>query len=112
MVKLNLNDGTNNRNMEGKAVIAIVIDPAGHDADCTTLMLGETSAYNTALAAGTGIGSIINQLGRNTFDRVMLASKIMDQIKGAIDGSGIKKKDITDVAEEKIFEGKMEDYKA
>lgn len=28
MVKLNLNNGTNNLDMEGKAVIAIVIDPA------------------------------------------------------------------------------------
>lgn len=113
MVKLNLNDGTNNRNVEGKAVIAIVIDPAGHDADCSALMLGESSPHAAALAAGIGIGSIINQLGRNTFDRVMLASKTMDRIKGAIDGSGIKEKDITDVtdvAEEKIFEGKMEEF--
>lgn len=113
MVKLNLNNGTNNLDMEGKAVIAIVIDPSGHDADCAALMLGETSAHNTALAAGTGIGSIINQLGRTTFDRVMLASKAIEQIKHALDGRGIKEKDIanvTDVAEEKIFEGTVEEY--
>ena len=81
MVKLNLNNGTNNLDMEGKAVIAIVIDPAGHDADCGALMLGESSPHAAALAAGTGIGSIINQLGRTTFDRVMLAGKAIDQIK-------------------------------
>lgn len=107
MVKLNLNNGTNNLDMEGKAVIAIVIDPAGHDADCAVLMLGETSPHDAALAAGTGIGSIINQIGRTTFDRVMLAGKAIDQIKHAIEGSGIKEKDIV---EEKIFEGKMEDF--
>ena len=108
MVKLNLNNGANNLDMEGKAVIAIVIDPAGHDADCAALMLGESSPHAAALAAGTGIGSIINQLGRNTFDRVMLASKTMDQIKGAIDGSGIKEKDIAE--DKKIFEGTVEEF--
>lgn len=113
MVKLNLNNGTNNLDMEGKAVIAIVIDPAGYDADGAALMLGESSPHAAALAAGTGIGDIINQLGRTTFDRVMLASKAIDQIKHALDGSGIKEKDIadvTDVAEEKIFEGTMEEF--
>lgn len=108
MVKVNLNSGTNNLDMEGKAVIAIVIEPAGHDADCAALMLGETSAHNTALAAGTGIGSIINQLGRTTFDRVMLAGKAIDQIKKALEGDGVEEKDM--LKEKKIFEGKMEDF--
>ena len=107
MVKLNLNNGERNLDMEGKAVIAIVIDPSGHDADCAALMIGESSPHAAAIAAGTGIGSIINQLGKTTFDRVIIASKTMEQIKHAIDGSGIKEKDIV---EEKIFEGKMEDF--
>ena len=50
MVKLNLNNGTNNLDMEGKAVIAIVIDPVGHDADCEALM-AEIFASCRGLAA-------------------------------------------------------------
>lgn len=107
MVKLNLNNGTNNLDMEGKAVIAIVIDPAGHDADCAALLLGEYSPYAAAKVAGTGIGSIVNQLGKNTFDRVMLAADVIKQIKGALDGDAIKEKDIV---EKEIFNGKMEDF--
>ena len=113
MVRLNLNNGTNNLDMEGKAVIAIVIDPADHDADCAALMLGETSAHNTAISAGTGIGSIINQLGRNPFDKVELFGVVMERAKNAIKG-GIKeenlKYEVKEVEEEKIFDGKMEEF--
>ena len=108
MVKLNLNNGTNNLDMEGKAVIAIVIDPADHDANCAALMLGESSPHAAALAGGTGIGSIINQLGRTTFDRVMLAGKAIDQIKKALEGDGVEEKDM--LKEKKIFEGTMEEF--
>ena len=102
MVKLNLNNGTNNLDMEGKAVIAFVIDPAGHDADYAALMLGKSSLNEIAISAGTGIGSIINQLGKNTFDRVILAADVIKQIKGTLEGDTIK--------EEKIVEGKAEEF--
>ena len=109
MVKVNLDNGTDNLDMKGKAVIAIVIDPAGHDADCAVLMLGESSPYAAAKAAGTGIGSIVNQLGKNTFDRVMLAADVIKQIKGALEGNTIKEEKIVEeeIVEKEIFNGKM-----
>ena len=113
MVKLNLNDGKNNLDVEGSAVIAIVIDPVGQDADCAALVLGETTKYKVAFEAGSGIGSIINQLGRNPFDKVELFGVVMERAKNAIKG-GIKeenlKYEVKEVEEEKIFDGKMEGF--
>ena len=98
MVKLNMNinDGEHNLEMEGKAVVAFVMDPKGHDADCVAMLVGESSPHNIALAMGNGVGSILNQLGKDSFDRVLLAAKVMKQIKKALDGDNIKEKDIFD----------------
>jgi hypothetical protein len=107
LIKLNLGNGTNNIELEGKAVVAIVIEPSGHDADYAALMVGESSPHIVAKAAGVGIGSIVSKMGRNTFDRAMLASTAIGQIKNAINGEGIKEED---VVKEKIFEGRMEGW--
>lgn len=106
MVKLNLNmnDGEHNVDMEGKAVVAFVMDPKGHDADSAALMVGEASPHNAALAIGTGVGSILSQLGKSAFDRAMLAAEVMKYIKSALDGDSIKEKD--------IFEGTVEEFMA
>lgn len=98
MVKLNMNinDGEHNLEMEGKAVVAFVMDPQGHDADCAAMLVGESSPHNVALAMGNGVGSILNQLGKDSFDRVLLAAEVMKQIKKALDGDNIKEKDIFD----------------
>ena len=107
MVKLNLDNGTNDIELEGKAVVAIVIEPSDHNADYTALIVGESSPHIVAKAAGFGIGSIISKMGRNTFDRAMLASTAIGQIKNAINREGIKEED---VVKEKIFEEMMEDW--
>ena len=106
MVKLNMNinDGEHNLEMEGKAVVAIVMDPKGHDADCAAMLVGESSQHNVALAIGNGVGSILNQLGKDSFNRVLLAAEVMKQIKNAIDGDNIKEKD--------IFEGTVKEFMA
>lgn len=114
MVKLNLNDGTNNIDMEGKAVIAIVIDPVTTDgANYAALMIGNTSPHAARVAAGSGIGSIINQLGRDPFAKVELFAAAMKRCKDAIKG-GIKENpiinEVKEVEEEEIFNGKMEDF--
>lgn len=115
MVKLNLNDGTHNIDMEGKAVIAIVIDPVATDgANCAALMIGDTSPYAAMVAAGSGIGSIINQLGRrDPFAKVELFAAAMKRCKDAVKG-GIKENpiinEVIEVEEEEIFSGKMEDF--
>ena len=98
MVKLNMNinDGEHNLEMEGKAVVAFVMDPKGHDADCAAMLVGSTSPHDAAFAMGKGIGSILSQLGKNTFDKVMLAQLVIKQIKDAIDGDSIAEKDIFD----------------
>ena len=98
MVKLNMNinDGEHNLEMEGKAVVAFVMDHKGHDADCVAMLVGESSPHNVALAMGNCVGSILSQLGKNTFDRVMLAQLVIKQIKDAIDGDSIAEKDIFD----------------
>lgn len=115
MVKLNLNDGTNNIDMEGKAVIAIVIDPVNTDgANCASLMIGDVSPRNAAVAAGSGIGSIINQIADNTFAKVALAVEAMKQIKaavnGEIEGKTLRREVKRSEEEEEIFSGKMEDF--
>ena len=106
MVKLNMNmnDGEHNLEMEGKAVVAFVMDPKGHDADCAAMLVGESSPHNVALAMGNGVGSILSQLGKNTFDRVTLAQMVIKQIKNAIDGDSIAEKD--------IFDGTMKEFMA
>lgn len=106
MVKLNMNinDGEHNLEMEGKAVVAFVMDPKGHDADCAAMLVGESSQHNVALAMGKGIGSILSQLGKNTFNRVTLAQLVIKQIKDAIDGDSIAEKD--------IFEGTVDEFMA
>lgn len=106
MVKLNMNinDGEHNLEMEGKAVVAFVMDPKGHDADCVAMLVGESSPHNVTLAMGNGVGSILNQLGKDSFDRVLLAAKAMKQIKNAIDGDSI--------AEKNIFEGNVDEFMA
>lgn len=115
MVKLNLNGGTNNIDMEGKAVIAIVIDPVTTDgANCAALMIGDTSPHAAMVAAGSGIGSIINQLGRDPFTKVKLFMLVMERAKNAVKG-GIEERtimsEIKEVEEEEeIFNGKMEDF--
>ena len=98
MVKLNMNinDGEHNIEMEGKAVVAFVMDPKEHDADCAAMLVGESSPHNIALAMGNGVGSILNQLGKDSFDRVLLAAEVMKQIKKALDWDNIKEKDIFD----------------
>ena len=110
MVKLNMNinDGEHNLEMEGKAVVAFVMNPKGHDADCAARLVGESSPHNAALAMGNGIGSILSQLGKNTFDRVMLAQLVIKQIKDAIDGDSIAKKDIFDGTVKEFMAGGME----
>lgn len=106
MVKLNMNinDGEHNLEMEGKAVVAFVMDPKGHDADCAAMLVGESSPHNAALAMGKGIGSILSQLGKNTFDKVMLAQLVIKQLKDAIDGDSI--------AEKNIFKGTVDEFMA
>lgn len=106
MVKLNMNinDGEHNLEMEGKSVVTFVMDPKGYDADCAAMLVGESSPHNVAFAIGNGVGSILNQLGKNTFDRVMLAQLVMKQIKNALDGDSIKEKD--------IFEGTVKEFMA
>ena len=106
MVKLNMNmnDGEHNIEMEGKAVVAFVMDPKGHDADFVALLVGESSPHSVALAIGNGVGSILNQLGKDSFNRVLLAAEVMKQIKNALDGDNIKEKD--------IFEETVEEFMA
>ena len=104
MVKLNLDCEEKNIDMGGKAVIAIVMDPEGHDADAAALMVGSTSPHDAAIAMGNGIGSILSQLGKNTFNRVTLAQLVIKQIKDAIDGDSIAEKD--------IFEGTVDEFMA
>ena len=106
MVKLNMNmnDGEHNLEMEGKAVVAFVMEPKGHDADYAALVVGESSPHSIALAIGNGVGSILNQLSKDSFNRVLLAAEVMKQIKNAIDGDNIKEKD--------IFEGTVEEFMA
>ena len=106
MVKLNMNmnDGEHNLEMEGKAVVAFVLEPKGHDADCAALLVGESSPHSVALAIGNGVGSILNQLGKDSFNRVLLAAEVMKQIKNALDGDNIKEKD--------IFEETVEEFMA
>lgn len=115
MVKLNLSDGTNNIDMEGKAVIAIVIDPVNADgANCASLMIGNVSPHNAAVAAGSGIGSIIEQIADNTFVKVMLAGEAMKRIKaavnGEIEGKTLRREVKRSEEEEEIFSGKMKDF--
>ena len=110
MVKINLSNGTKSCDMEGKAVFAVVIDPVGYHENCATLIIGETSPNDAAAAVGAGIGTIINQLGKNTFDRAMLSAKTIDMIKNALDGDMSREGKLFE--EKKIFEGPMEDYKA
>lgn len=106
MVKLNMNmnNGEHNIDMEGKAVVAFVIDHEGHDADYAALLVGESSPHSIVLAIGNGVGSILNQLGKDSFNRVLLAAEVMKQIKNALDGDNIKEKD--------IFEGTAEEFMA
>ena len=106
MVKLNMNvnDGEYNLEMEGKAVAAFVMDPKGHDADGVAMLVGESSPHSVALVIGNGVGSILNQLGKNTFDKVMLAQLVIKQLKDAIDGDSI--------AEKNIFEGNVDEFMA
>lgn len=102
MVKLNLNAEEHNIDTEGKAVIAFVMEPKNHDSDYAAMMVGETSPHNAAVAMGCGVGSILSQLGKNTFDRVMLAQLVIKQIKDAINGDNI--------AEKNIFDGTVEEF--
>ena len=106
MVKLNMNinDGGHNLEMEGKAVVAFVMDPKEHDADCAAMLVGSTSPHDAAFAMGKGIGSILSQLGKNTFDKVMLAQLVIKQLKDAIDGDSI--------AEKNIFKGTVDEFMA
>ena len=115
MVKLNLNDGTHNIDMEGKAVIAIVIDPVATDgANFAALMIGNVSPRNAAVAAGSGIGSIIEQITNNNFVKVTLAVEAMKRIEAAVNGETKWKNLLREVKgaeeEEEIFSGKMEDF--
>lgn len=114
MVKLNLNDGNHNLDMEGEAVIAIVIEPVNtNGANCAVLMIGDTSPHAAMVAAGNGIGSIINQISRDPFAKVELFAAAMKRCKDAIKG-GIKENpiinEVKEVEEEEIFSGKMEDF--
>ena len=102
MVKLNLNAGEHNIDIEGKVVIALVMEPKNHDSNCAAMIVGETSPHNAAVAMGCGVGSILSQLGKNTFDRVTLAQLVIKQIKDAIDGDSIAEKD--------IFEGTVDEF--
>ena len=115
MVKLNLSNEKENLNMEGKAVIAIVIDPANADGvNCVSLMIGDVSPRDAAVAAGSGIGSIIEQIADNTFAKVTLAVEAMKRIKaavnGEIEGKTLRREVKRSEEEEEIFSGKMEDF--
>ena len=103
MVKLNLSSKEANMELEGQAVVAIVVDPKGHDEDTATLMLGEGSKYQIMSTVGHGVAAIVRELGKTNFSRAALAAVVVEQLKEVIEDEDAPK-------EEKIFEGKMEEF--
>ena len=103
MVKLNLECGDKTVDFAGEAVIAIVLNPEGHVANTAAMILGDTSLYRAAKDVGRGFGSIINETGKSTFDKVRLALETMREIRDTIISP-------EEAKEKKIYEGTMEEF--
>lgn len=86
MVKLNLTDGNQTVEMEGKAVVAFVIDPADDESDLTSMMLGKGNPKREMLAVARGLGALITQLFSNPVDQCMLGVWMNKTIKDVIRG--------------------------
>lgn len=86
MVKLNLTDGENNIDMEGKAVVAFVIDPANDDTDGASMMLGKANPERAMISVAEGAAGLITQLFSNPIDQCMLGVRMNQTIKDVICG--------------------------
>lgn len=86
MVKLNLTDGEKNIDMEGKAVVAFVIDPANDEADLTSMILGKGNPKREMLAVARGLGALVNQLFSNPVDQCLIGVAMNRIIKDVICG--------------------------
>jgi len=86
MVKLNLTDGEKNIDMEGKAVVAFVIDPADDEADLVSMMLGKSNPKREMLAVARGLGALVNQLFNNPVDQCLIGVAMNRIIKDVICG--------------------------
>ena len=86
MVKLNLTDGNQTVEMEGKAVVAFVIDPADDESDLTSMMLGKGNPKREMLAVARGLGALVNQLIDNPVDQCLIGVAMNRIIKDVICG--------------------------
>lgn len=86
MVKLNLTDGNQTVEMEGKAVVAFVIDPADDESDLTSMMLGKGNPKREMLAVARGLGALVNQLFNNPVDQCLIGIAMNRIIKDVICG--------------------------
>ena len=86
MVKLNLTDGENTIEMEGKAVVAFVIDPANDDSDGASMMLGKVNPERAMISVAKGAAGLITQLFSNPIDQCMLGVRMNQIIKDVICG--------------------------
>lgn len=86
MVKLNLTDGNQTVEMEGKAVVAFVIDPADDESDLTSMMFGKGNPKREMLAVARGLGALVNQLIDNPVDQCLIGVAMNRIIKDVICG--------------------------
>ena len=86
MVKLNLTDGNQTVEMEGKVVVAFVIDPADDESDFTSMMLGKGNPKREILAVARGLGALVNQLFNNPVDQCLIGVAMNRIIKHVICG--------------------------
>lgn len=86
MVKLNLTDGDKTVEMEGKAVVAFVIDPENDESDGASIMFGKANSKRAMIAVAKGAGALVNQLFNNPIDQCLLGVAMNRVIKDVICG--------------------------
>lgn len=86
MVKLNLTDGDKTVEMEGKAVVAFVIDPADDDSDGASIMFGKANSERAMKAVAKGAAGLVTQLFNNPVDQCLMGVRMNQIIKDVICG--------------------------
>ena len=94
MVKLNLTDGDKTVEMEGKAVVAFVIDPVDDEADLASMMLGKGNPQREMIAVARGVGALVNQLFDNPVDQCLMGVTMTKVIKDVICGEADTKTEV------------------
>lgn len=94
MIKVTVTDGEIINEMEGKAVVAIILQPDAckddRQPDAGSIMVGQGKPSELLKHAAISLGTLVTQIVQNPEDRIFISTCMMDEFTKSILGIGLE----------------------